>query len=87
MDYYLVNNGSKATTNHIECMYNKMLDIQRIVLGGIHCNILSEETKTLVSTVENQKEYSCENISGKKKKKNITHLSEVMTFCTNISCQ
>ena len=50
-------------------MYNKMLDKQRIVLGWIHCNMLGDEKKTLVSTLENQKENSCENSSVKKEKK------------------
>ena len=36
-------------------MYNKMLDKQRFVLGWIHCNMLGDEKKTLVSTLENQK--------------------------------
>ena len=43
--------------------------------------MLSDEQKTLVSTLENQKENSCENSSVKKEgKKSITHLSEVMIF-------
>jgi hypothetical protein len=41
--------------------------------------MLGDEKKTPVSTHENKNENSCENRSFKKKK-NITHLSEVMTF-------
>ena len=48
-------------------MYNKMLDKQRFVLGWIHCNMPGHEKKTLVSTLENQKENSCENSSARKK--------------------
>ena len=48
-------------------MYNKMLDKQRFVLGWIHCNMFGDEKKTLVSTLENQKENSCENSSARKK--------------------
>jgi hypothetical protein len=50
------------------------------VLGWSHCNMLGDDKKTPVSTHENQKENSCENSSFKKENKNITHLSEVMTF-------
>ena len=53
------------------------------VLGWIHCNILGDEKKTIVSTLENQKENSCENSSVKKEKKTITNLQEVMTFSIN----
>ena len=42
--------------------------------------MLSDEQKTLVSTLENQKESSCENSSVEKEEKNIKHLSKVMTF-------
>ena len=38
-----------------------MLDKQRIVIGWIHCNMIEDEKKKLVSTLENQKENSCEN--------------------------
>ena len=40
------------------------------MLGWIHWNMLGDEKKTLVSTLENQKENSCENSSARKKIKN-----------------